>query len=291
MEGLLAAFGAGVLFGSSDALVRLASKRLSPLENLLLSLLVGTPFLWLAACLVGCPHPGHMILMVYAVAGLLNFVAGRLFFYYAIASLGASTAAVATSPNIALAALLAWPLLGERLTAEKLVGVALSTLAAVIASAKPSGKPLHGLETVKGLLAAIGALLSFTFSTLLVRYAGAASGAPLVGTAVSYTAALPVALLLAVKHGNKSLLRGSLSREHAYMILAALTVATAQLLRYLSLSLIPVAEAVVLIGLYPLHTTIFARAFGARASEKPGARHLFASITASAAVYLTVAQP
>jgi len=230
--GYLAAFGAGLLFGLSDSLVRAASRRLSPYVNLLISLLVGTPILWLAVPAIGSTYMGLSALTAYIIAELLNFVAGRLLFYIAVANLGAATATVATSP-----------------------------------------------------VTALSASLVFATATIMVRYAAYHGGDPVTGTAVSYTVALSFAALLVIAKKQQSNLL-HLSREHKYMIAAAISVALAQLSRYYSLTELSVANAVVLIGLFPLHTVAFTAIMKHSTEEKPGKRHVIAAIIAIVAIML-----
>lgn len=283
--GYLAAFSASLLFGLSDSLVRAASRRLSPYVNLLISLLVGTPILWLAVPATGSLSMGLSALTAYIIAGLLNFVAGRLLFYIAVANLGAATATVATSPVTALSALLAWPLLGEKLMYLQLLGVVLASMAVYIASTRPSGKPFHGEHYLLGIMAALSASLVFATATIMVRYAAYRGGDPVTGTAISYTVALPFAALLVIaKKQHSNLLH--ISREHRYMIAAAISVALAQLSRYYSLTELTVANAVVLIGLFPLHTVAFTTIMGHTTEEKPGKRHVAAAIIATIAIVL-----
>ena len=285
VTGYIAAFSAGVFFGLSDSLVRAASRRLSPYSNLLISLLVGTPLLWIAVLLVGSTSMSLEALVSYIVAGLLNFVLGRLLFYIAVSSLGAATATVATSPVTAISSLLAWPILGERLTLLQILGVILSSLAVYIASTRPSGRSFHGERVITGLVAALSASLVFALATIIVRYAAYRGGDPIAGTAISYTVAIPfAALIVLARREHREIIR--LSKEHIYMIIAAISVASAQLSRYYALTVLNVADAVVLIGLFPLHTTAFTAVMTRATEEKPGKRHILAAIIASIAIIL-----
>jgi len=269
--GYAAAFFAGLFFGLSDSLVRAASRKLSPYSNLFISLLIGTPILWLSVA-AAKPAPMNMEAgLAYLASGLLNFVAGRLLFYMAVSALGAASATVTTSPVTALSALLAWPLLGESLTAQQLLGVVLASVAVYIASSEPSGEPLHGEGLVKGIAAALGASLAFASATILVRYAAYHGGDPVAGTAISYTVALPfAAILVYAKKQHQELAR--ISREHLYMTAAAISVSLAQLSRYYSLTELRVANAVVLIGLFPLHTIAFTTLLTRATQEKTKAK-------------------
>jgi drug/metabolite transporter (DMT)-like permease len=281
--GLSAAALAGIFFGLSDALVRAASARLTPLQNLFISLVVGTPLLWAAAVYDGLAFPPFKVAMLWVLAGLANFVLGRLLFYTSITYAGASTAAVAASPTSAFSALLAWAFLGEEITLRQLVGLFIFVIAVYIASVKPSGEALHGGKSVIGVLSGVAAALAFSASTLLVRMAGGYEQAdPLVGVAISYTSALPIVVPLTLAKEK----RVEIGRHTWYMVVASASVALAQLLRYLALALMPVVYAVVLMGLFPFHTFLFAHMLPREAREKPQLRHGIAAALATLGVIL-----
>ncbi|MCD6324339.1 MAG: EamA family transporter, partial [Desulfurococcales archaeon] len=112
--GLLLAGISGFAFSLGDVSVRAASTKLTPRANLLISLLIGTPFGALVASLSGQTFPSTPnLLMLYGLAGLLNFVAGRSLFYLSIAWAGASTSSVVTSLAVPLGAFFAWVVIGE----------------------------------------------------------------------------------------------------------------------------------------------------------------------------------
>lgn len=283
LMGYTLAFAAGVFFGASDTLVRAAAVKLTPLQNLMISLVVGTPLLWSAALAIGSALPAGEALVLYVAAGLLNFVLGRLLFYIAVTYAGATTAAILTSPTAAVASLMAWALLGEALTLRDALGVTLVVFAVYLTHAKPSGEPLHGGKASLGIIAGLAATAVFATTAILVRQASAYTGAdPIAGVAVSYTSALPIVIAMnAVKRGVVW------SRRHLlYMAGAGVIVAMAQLSRYKALSLIPVANAVVLMALFPLHTLAFTLLLSGSIRERPGPRHAIAAILAAAGVTL-----
>ncbi len=281
--GLTTAALAGVFFGLSDALVRAASTKLTPLQNLFISLVVGTPLLWAAAAYEGLTLPSLKVAILWILAGVTNFVLGRLLFYISITYAGASTAAVAASPTSAFSALLAWVFLGEEITLRQLVGLLIFVVAVYIASVKPSGEALHGGKSIIGVLAGITAAFTFSASTLLVRMAGGYEQAdPLVGVAISYTSALPIVLPITLAKEK----RVEIGRHTWYMVAASASVALAQLFRYLALAIMPVVYAVVLMGLFPFHTFLFAHMLPREAREKPQLRHGIAAVLATLGVIL-----
>ncbi|MCE4601178.1 MAG: DMT family transporter [Desulfurococcales archaeon] len=276
---------AGLFFGLSDALVRAASVRLKPLENLSISLLVGTPLLWFFALAKGSTSVDSTAMVYFILAGLLNFVVGRLLFYIAITSLGATTASILASPTVIVSAILAWLLLGESLSAIQMTGIVLVMIAVSLASFRPSGKPLHNSKTTIGVVAGIGSTVVFAITAILVRSAaGYLNADPLTGVAISYTSALPVALLL-----ERGPLRPGIMprRELLYMVAAGVIVALAQLSRYQALNLTWVAKASVIISLFPLFTLLFSYVLRGEAMEEPSAVHLIAGVMAVAGIFLT----
>ena len=171
----------GLSFALGDVLVRAASTGLSPRANLLISLLVGTPMAAVAAAALAEPPPSRVAVTLYAVAGILNFVVGRLLFYYSIAYAGAATSSVITSLAIPMASLLAWAILSEEPGVGELIGLVSVTAAAVLASVRVSGEALGGGSQGLGVLAGLGAALSFALSSPTVRAASALGGSPLWG--------------------------------------------------------------------------------------------------------------
>ena len=286
--GLAAAFASGALFGLSDVLVRAGMRGVPPRAVQLLSILAGLPILLAAATLAGGPPPGGTVLAIYAAAGIVNFVVGRLLFYLAVTGLGAATASVITSPTILVASILAWLALGEPLTPRLLAGLLLAMTGAAVASLKPSGASLQGVGRRLGLVSGALGVLAFAVSAVLVRMAGLRGGDPLWGITVSYAAALPFVLLLGGRQLAQAL-GGAPARMILYSLLGVATVALAQLSRYVALTLLPVAVASVLISLFPLHTVAFARLLGGEALERVRAQHAFGALMSFTGVALAIA--
>ncbi len=279
--GYAAAFNAGLLFAVSDVLVRVSSRRLPPRVMLAVSVIVGLPVLAAAAIASRAPPPGVREAALYAVAGLLNFVVGRLLFYYAVAGAGATTASIVTSPTVLLSAILAWAVLGEPLSPELLAGLAMVVAGVLLASVEPSGDPLQGVGSRLGVLAGAASSLVFASTSVIVRAAGLQGGHPAWGVTISYAAALPFVVALAARAAG-GLIRVLPLGDPVFRAAAgaAVAVALAQLSRYLSLHLLPVAYAVVLISLFPVHTAVLSMALSGRARENVRRRHVAGALLA-----------
>ncbi len=286
--GLLLAFTAGILFGLNGALIRAGSRDVSTTMSVLLSLVLGTPLLLAASLLRGdlfwLPAKGWAI---YFGAGITNFVVGRGLYYYSITLLGATSASIIVTPTTILSAILAWIFLGEALGIKIAGALALTVLAVYLAGSKPSGaardqKPGY---KIRGILAAIAAVVAFAGSTILVRYGGSQYHAPLAGIFASYLVALVLVTPYAYMRGASQEFQLADRKALLYVALGGVVVTFAQISRYVALSIIEVAPTVVLISLFPLHTAFFT-IFLSEADEKPGKRHLAATLASVLAVYL-----
>ncbi len=273
--GYIAAFMSGFLFAGSDVLVRKAVIRLTPRAMLAISLLVGTPLLALFAVVSGDPLPPVKAILAYILAGMFNFVAGRLLFYLAVSALGVATASVLTSPTILVSAFLAAILLGEPLSLPLVVGLSLTTLGVFLASFRPSGVELQGVNYKLGLLSGIASVFMFASSAILVRYAGVQGASPLWGTTISYASALPIVLLYTWRDLSRSVRdKDTLGTALKAAIAAAAIVALAQMSRYIALTDLPVARAVILISLFPIHTIYLSRIAGEALMEEVRINHV-----------------
>ncbi|MCE4610423.1 MAG: DMT family transporter [Desulfurococcales archaeon] len=281
--GYILAYAAGWLFAVSDVLVRGASKGLSPRDNLLLSLVYGTPLLAALSLAFGEGAISLEGLAVYSAIGALHFYLGRLLFYTAVANLGSASAAIIVSPSPIIASILAVALLGEPLTLWQVLGLTLVAVGVYIAAAEPTGKPLTaGGSKAAGALAGVGSTLIFSFTMVAVRWASGEYGSPLLGATASYTAALAiVSLTHRLNPGREAW------GKVRYAALAGVAVALAQASRYTALSLIPVAEAAALISLFPVNTVI-AASLAPWTEEKIRGRHIIAAGLAVVGVVATI---
>lgn len=284
--GYLLAFASGFSFALSDVLARIASRDIQRSVLVLLSLLIGAPYLWITGLALGEQIPEFRHAAVFAGIGILHFGVARYLFYTAITGLGASSAAVIVSPVIVVSSVLAWLFLGEELTLGKIAGALLVALAIFLVAGNPSGASLQGVSKRKGLAAGLMATLIFSVSSVAVRYAGAASGSPIIGAAISYTAAMPIPAAMAAK--SLGGLQGAPRRALIVAILSAIVVTSAQLFRYTALSMVPVVEALVFISLFPVHTVVLASVFSGESEERVGLVHAMAAGLAVMGIILAI---
>lgn len=189
LRGLALMLAAVALLTLMDALVKLVSARYPVAQAMALRNLVALPFLAVAlrlegglAALRGGRHGLQLL------RALLGFATGVCFFY-ALALLPLSEALAISFGAPFLAALLAGPLLGERIGPASWIAIALGLLG-VLVVLRP------GLAVVQpGALLAVGAAAFYAANTLVLRRLGAsdpASVTALWGTTVAALLAVPL---------------------------------------------------------------------------------------------------
>ena len=290
LTGLLMALAAGFLFGANDVLVRLAALGYRKEYVQLMSLVVGTPLLLLAGLAMGERFPRGGEALVYALVGVLHFVVGRHLMYTAILGLGASAAAASTAPTVVLSALLGWIFLGERVSLLVGIALVLAFSSVLLAALRPSGTEMQGVGKKIGVLAGLGASLVFASTAVLIRSANLSGGSPVLGAGISYATALAVFAPLAVALGGIRDVPGGRTPHGALALLgllsSAVVVTVAQLLRYLALNMVPVAQVSLLISLFPLHAILVSRVIGGHAGESIGSSQVLAGVFAVVSSFL-----
>jgi len=278
--GYILAFLAGIFFAFSDVLTRVASGGVDRKVIVAISLLVGTPMLWFTGMAIGEVFPSTKIALVFAIVGLIHFGVARYLFYTAIAGMGASAAAITTSPTLLFASFLAWVFLGESLSLFDILGAIFVTIAVFLVGYNPSGKPLQGTNKIIGLLAGLSSSLLFAVSTTIVRFATTESASPTLGAAISYTTALVPYLILLLR--QKRMIKESVKKRWYIIvsILSGIIVTLAQLTRYQALYRIHVAETQIMISLFPFHTLLIAFLLKKETKESIRPIHFVAAILA-----------
>ncbi len=285
----MAAFGSGFSFALSDVLTRVASREVPRNILVLISLTVGAPYLWVAGIVVGEPMPPVRELVLFVIIGIVHFGLARYLFYTAIVGLGASSAAIMVSPVIIISSILAWIFLDEPLSKRGIIGAMLVTIAIFLASRNPSGAPLQGVSRLKALVSGITATLIFSISSVVVRYAASSSGSPIIGAAISYTSAYPIILAMVFIGGNNLSSLKSLHKKYLVIaVISGLIVTSAQLFRYVALSMVNVLDALILISLFPIHTLVLSAVMSRESKEKIGMIHIIASLIAVSGVVLAL---
>ncbi len=206
-----------LLWSSAFAVAKMALADCPPLLLLSLRFLLAGVLILTACALFGALRPlsrrdwGALIL-----AGVLNNAAYLALSYMGTVSVSSGFTAVIISANPLLTAMVAGPVLGERLNARKLVGLLLGMAGvAIVLRSRLSG----GHENVTGTLFVIAGLFALTSGTLVFKRLKTASGlwqASGVQSLAGGVALLPIAL--ATEHVADIHLTGTFLFAFAYLV-------------------------------------------------------------------------
>lgn len=258
MLGVFAALFAALSFSLSDVFVRRGVARVPVAHGAFVTVLMGVPLFAAVALLSGqlfrldeLAASGYGLL---ALAGVVHYVVGRYFNYSAINAIGAARAGPVQSLTLPYSVLVAYFALGEGVTTGMAIGMGLILLGPAIiverrparapAPASPPGNdpPHFELRQVEGYAFAFVAAISYGSSPVLIRAAlEGASGLSILGGLVSYAAAAGFLIATLILPSRRHLLQALQPTTVRAFTGAGIAVTTAQVLRYVALSLAPVA--------------------------------------------------
>ena len=260
-------------FALNQASVRRGMVRGSALQGVYSSSVIGVVFLLFAAAVstqlfrVGDLSPSAYLFL--AAAGVNHFILGRYCNHRAIGAIGANRTRAVEGANVPFSILLAIALLSEEVTALMWGGIALVMLGPVIifrrssgaqAAASPAGDaggsedggaaPVPAqpaappVKYVEGYLFGSLNAASWSISPLLIRSALEDSGLGVLGSLTAYAASAAVLLPLLALPAVRRNLRAADMNTGRWFVVSALSVVTAQMFRYLALSVAPVTIVV-----------------------------------------------
>jgi len=278
MLGAAFALLSAIAFSLNAVLVRRGVVLASASQAAFTTVLMGVPMFLLAALVTGQAFragdlPGASYAYL-AAGGVINFVVGRQFNYKAINAIGAARAAPFQALTLPYSVLIAFLFLDESVTIGVGAGVALIMIgpaimverrarqsASVTAPAPTASVPNAGaapvpaataavpnmqeqfaLRQVEGYASAILASVAYGTSPILFRAAlEDSTGISIFAGLVSYVAASGVLLMIALVPAQRDLVRALNPSMLRVFFGASFFVFAAQMLRFLALSLAPVA--------------------------------------------------
>jgi len=274
LEGpVLFAIGAsvGILFGAHDVVVRGSRSRMGAHAMTTLSLASGYPLvLGFSLAFWGFKPVSAESIILYILAGVMNFSVGRSSLYIAIRNVGASGASILLTLSIVLGAALGI-VAGEVITATQAVGSFMIFVSALLVA---WGGEFRGdvRGVVSGLIASAGLALAIFFSRLGNIY----GGDPFAGVLIAYSSGLAIELSM-----SRGVWRSFFFDRGAYMvILAGMLSALGQVARYYALVGLGVGVVTPLQNIRPVVATSLTRLFSKSTMEDPGLRGYIASVVA-----------
>jgi drug/metabolite transporter (DMT)-like permease len=264
--GAVLALCAALSFSLSDVFVRRGVAWAPVAHGAFVTVLMGVPLFLVAALVSGqlfrldeLSGRGYGLL---ALAGVIHYVIGRYFNYAAINAIGAARAGPVQSLTLPYSVLVAYFALDEGVTTGMALGIGLILLGPAIIVERRSVRvpvvaaevalepvlpeatapPAFQLRQVEGYAFAFVAAISYGSSPVLIRAAlEGASGLSIFGGLVSYVAAAGFLLATLIIPSRRHLLQALRPGTVRAFAGAGVAVSVAQVLRYVALSLAPVA--------------------------------------------------
>lgn len=210
MDAKLLAVATAVSFGTSPVVLKMGFARHGRTDvAVVIGLLVGLPLYLIFAPFAGGIFFAHMNLQAWTgfiLGGLFGGAIGRRWLYLAIDRLGASPASAVKNSAPLITTALSIPLLGEHVTWIR--WLAIVVIVAGISLVTWSSDWKEGKILSVGLLAAMGAAVSYGVRPLFLKWGLEAASRPLTGALIGMLAAVIYATLLTPRSELWAGLRG-----------------------------------------------------------------------------------
>jgi uncharacterized membrane protein len=250
------ALSAAVLSAAATILIRQGLRGSDPYTGFWINCIVGFVGLWIAVLFTGgLGEVSWRGVLLFAAAGIIGTVAGRLTRFLAIEKVGASVSAAVINLTPLIATILAIALLGERVTVPIVAG----TVVIVVGTVLLSTSGLHLGFAPWMIVFPLASATCFGIVQVIRKVALGGIG-PIPGTAVNLTAALIAfsALMIARRHRGILDCRG---RTLVYLIAAGVTENLGVFLTIVALGHGAVSVVTPLTAAAPLFVLLFAPFF------------------------------
>lgn len=250
------ALAAALLSAVATIFVRQGLRGSDPYTGVWINMIVGAVGLWICVFATGgMGEVSSRSLLLFAVAGLIGTVGGRLTRFLAIAKVGAPVSAAVSSLTPLIATFLAILLLGELVTLPILVGTIVITIGTVLLSTSGARLGFRPWLIVWPLISAT------CFGIVqIIRKMGLDDMGPVLGTSINLTAAVIAfsAAMLASGHRGVYACRG---RPLIYFVVAGLAENAGVLLTIVALTLGAVSVVIPLTAAMPIFVLILSHFF------------------------------
>ena len=279
----LLALVAAFLSAGATIFIRQGLRDNTPYTGFWINLVVGTIGLWVGVLAMGgVGRVSAAGLGLFALAGLIGTVGGRLLRFVSIETVGASIAAALTNMNPLISSALAILLLGEQVTLPIVVGTLVIVGGTVLLSA---GGRRIGLRPGQLALPLLSAMCFGVVAIL--RKLGLSHMSAITGSAVNVTTALIAftAFLLASGRGDVMACRG---RSLGYFVAAGITENAGVFLNVVALGLGTVSIVAPLYGSSPIFVLVLSFFF-LKGLDSLSGRIVAGTLLIVAGVYLITA--
>ena len=191
-----------------------------------------------------------------STAGIVQFVIGRSIYFRLIRFVGANIASIMGHLQVVVAVVLGISLLGEPLTWRLVLGVFLLLFGLMITAINPEmlhdrKKILSGIPA-KAYLMGLALGIAWGISPVLVKLGLGDSSSPVAGVFISYAAASIALSLFLWNRSSRATINELSFRTTAFFCVGGMFSSTAQLLKYVALSLGAVSMVTPVFSLSPI---------------------------------------
>jgi len=267
-KGLIFMVFAAVAFALAGVLVRKgAAQTGESFTSTAISIFLGLALFAVALCITGEWSLLNSIsergFILFGVAGILHFVAGRALIFNGFRLIGSNKANPFVGTSIFYTVILGILFLNEPLNVLLIPGVLCIFTGAVLISTEKRSvaveekKGLLGTE-VKGILSTLSGAVCWGLSPIVIRMGIGEVGSPYVGAFISYVAACIVeAIFFLRRQHREQLFQLPFFKALVPIVISGFLMATGQLLRYTSLSYSPASLVAPIASTGALFTVIF----------------------------------
>jgi len=267
----------GVFFGMHDVVIRGSRSNMDSRHMLLASLISGYPVVFLFSLVFwGFSAISIESIILYIIAGLVNFNVGRASLYVAIRTIGASGASIMLTLSIVIGIALGTGV-GERVSPTQALGALLILIAAIMVAWRGEIK-----KDPRGIIAGLIASFGLALAIFLSRLGNINGGDPFAGALIAYTSSIAFEAFLL----RNTEIRGIFSRNNTAVYLAGVLASLGQVARYVALVQLGASIVTPLQNIRPVVATTLTRVFYSRTAENPGLRGYIAAVVAFTGVFL-----
>jgi drug/metabolite transporter (DMT)-like permease len=251
-----------ISFGLADAGTRRGVLGIPAFLGIHVTIFVGFPLVVIAAAVTGqlfeLANLSAKSFILLAAAGSAQMLVGAYALYRCFGVIGANRATPMRSIAVPITLLMAFVVLGERVSAMNGIGILIVVLApTVMLQRERKVDPIGSSKLLEGYFFALISGLAFGISPVMIREAIGGTGLGIAGALVGYSAAAGVLLLGLAYPGRLASLQGMDRTALRWFLVNAVTVVFAQMFTFVAFDLAPVTVVTPLMRTTAIWTVIF----------------------------------
>ncbi len=270
MIGPLFAVSSALAFGLNNIFLRRAVLKVSDASiGILISVPMAVPLFFFILAVTG--QAGSILSFSWqgyiwlSLAGIFHFAVGRALFYHCVQLVGANIANILRRTNILVSVIIGIALLKEPLSWQLAIGVLLIiigiTLPGLSSEVLRDSQGRFVKIPAKAFVFGFGCGLAWGVSPIFIKLGLEGSGSPVAGVFISFLAATAVLSMSLANRKKRTALTQINARAAALFFIAGLLSCSANLTRFVALSLAPASVVAPLVSITPVFLLVFSFLF------------------------------